>query len=323
MTLVCCKRLSAINTAGASEARAASGAKPLTRDKRGAIARHARCACPDYCRWIRCRIKAATALGYVRRFTIFSTTHWEQPSDAKQFSGVSKCPRSMPKAVAANTFGRPAKLTLIFDLLTTIGANDSLSNIAGEATMRKTFAFLVLSVAVLLAACGQGQPGPKGDQGPAGPQGAKGEQGPPGPPGATGPKGEQGPAGPQGGKGEQGPAGPQGPKGDVGQAGPPGPPGPQGPPGQKGEKGDAGQAGPPGPPGPAGEKGAATAPPTLHVVRQDSCDSSACSLACNAGETLASVTCLQGTTSITKEGDIEKATCQNSQGPALALCLKP
>jgi hypothetical protein len=48
------------------------------------IKRHARCACPDYCRWIRCRIKAATALGYVRRFTIFSTAHWEQPSDAQQ-----------------------------------------------------------------------------------------------------------------------------------------------------------------------------------------------------------------------------------------------
>lgn len=199
--------------------------------------------------------------------------------------------------------------------------------------MRKRLSFLVLSAALLLAACGQGQPGPKGEQGPAGPQGARGAQGPAGPPGAVGPKGDQGPPGPQGPKGEQGPAGPQGQRGDLGQAGPPGPPGPQGPPGEKGDKGEQGQAGPPGPAGPPGEKGvqgetgpagamAATSSGNFHVVRQDSCDSSGCSLTCNAGETLASVTCLQGTASITMEGDSEKVTCQNSQGPALALCVK-
>ncbi len=201
-------------------------------------------------------------------------------------------------------------------------------NLAGEAAMRrKRFAFLVLSTAVLLAACGQGQPGPKGEQGPAGPQGARGEQGPPGPAGAVGPKGEQGPPGPQGAKGEQGPPGPQGQKGDMGQAGPPGPPGPQGPPGEKGDKGEQGQAGPAGEKGATGEPGTAAAAPTtpanFHVVRQDSCEPSGCSLACNAGETLASLTCLQGTASIAKDGDIEKATCQNTQGPALALCVKP
>jgi hypothetical protein len=46
-------------------------------------------------------------------------------------------------------------------------------------------------------------------------------------------------------------------------------------------------------------------------------------LACNPGETLASVTCLQGKASIAKEADVDKVTRQNSQGPALALCVKP
>ena len=78
-------------------------------------------------------------------------------------------------------------------------------------------------------------------------QGPKGEQGPPGPQGAKGDQGPPGAAGVAGPKGEQGPSGPQGAKGD------------QGPPGT-----------------------------SLHVVRQDSCEgSSNCSLACNAGETLA------------------------------------
>ena len=119
--------------------------------------------------------------------------------------------------------------------------------------MRKSSAFVVLTLAVFLSACSQG---------PRGLQGAKGDQGPPGP------------AGPAGAKGEQGP---------------------------------------PGPPGASG----------LHVVRQDTCDSSNCSLACGAGESLASVTCPQGVVSISKSGDTETASCSNSPGPALALCLRP
>jgi hypothetical protein len=51
-------------------------------------------------------------------------------------------------------------------------------------------------------------------------------------------------------------------------------------------------------------------------------DSSGCSSARNPGETLASVTYLQGTASIAKKNDIEKVTGQNSQGPALALDVK-
>jgi hypothetical protein len=148
--------------------------------------------------------------------------------------------------------------------------------------MRKSPVFLVFTLAVFLSACGQGPQGPKGDQGPPGPQGAKGDQGPPGPPGAAGAKGEQGQPGPQGPKGEQGPPGPQGAKGD------------QGPPGTG-----------------------------LHVVKQDSCQgSSNCNLACDAGETIASITCPQGAISITKNGDTETASCANSPGPALAICVR-
>jgi hypothetical protein len=156
--------------------------------------------------------------------------------------------------------------------------------------MHKSAAIVVFTLAVFLSACGQGQQGPKGEQGPPGPQGAKGDQGPPGPPGVTGPKGEQGSAGPQGPKGEQGPPGPQG---------------------QKGEKGDKGEQG-------------ASGGASLHIVRQDKCEGSAnCNLACGAGETIASVTCPQGVVSITKNGDTETASCSNSPGPALALCVRP
>jgi Collagen triple helix repeat (20 copies) len=167
--------------------------------------------------------------------------------------------------------------------------------------MRKSALFVVLTLAVFLSACGQGPQGPKGEQGPPGPQGAKGDQGSPGAAGATGPKGEQGQAGPPGSQGEQGPPGPQGAKGDQG---PPGPPGVQG---QKGDKGESGAA-----------------PSGLHVVRLDTCEGpSNCNLACDAGESLASVTCPQGVVSISKNGDTETASCANSPGPALALCVRP
>jgi hypothetical protein len=62
----------------------------------------------------------------------------------------------------------------------------------------------------------------------------------------------------------------------------------------------------------------------LHIVRQNKCEGSAnCNLACGAGETIASVTCPQGAVSITKNGDTETASCSNSPGPALALCVRP
>jgi Collagen triple helix repeat (20 copies) len=157
--------------------------------------------------------------------------------------------------------------------------------------MRKSAAFVVFTLAVFLSACSQGPQGPKGDQGPPGPQGTKGEQGPPGSAGVTGPKGEQGLAGPSGPQGQQGPPGPQGAKGDQG------------------------------PPGATGARGVGA---SQHVVRLDNCEGpSNCNLACNTGESLASVTCPQGVISITKSGDTESASCANSPGPALALCLRP
>ena len=113
-----------------------------------------------------------------------------------------------------------------------------------------------------------------------------------------------------------------GPKAEQGLAGPPGPKGEQGPPGPQGGKGEQGLAGPPGPAGPQGAKGEAaaaldtSAAVGLHVVRQDSCmGGSDCNLTCGTGETLASVTCPQGTVSITKTGETEAVSCANS--PAL------
>src|SRR5215467_1949850 len=87
--------------------------------------------------------------------------------------------------------------------------------------------------------------------------------------------------------------------------GPQGPKGEQGPPGPQGAKGDQG------PPGPG-----------FSVVRQDSCPgSSDCNLACEPGETIAT-TCPQGAISITKSGNTETASCSNSPGPVLAICVR-
>jgi Collagen triple helix repeat (20 copies) len=185
--------------------------------------------------------------------------------------------------------------------------------------MTKSLAFVIFGLALLLGACGQSQQGPKGEQGPPGPQGSKGDQGPPGTAGVTGPKGEQGVAGPAGPKGEQGPPGPQGPKGDQG---PPGQAGLQGAKGEKGDKGEQGAKGEQGPAGSAASVSATSAPVGLHVVKQESCEGgSGCKLACDTGESLASVTCPQGAISIAKGGDTEAVTCANSPGPALALCV--
>ena len=46
---------------------------------------------------------------------------------------------------------------------------------------------IISALMLSLAACGQGNQGPKGDPGPAGPAGAPGPQGPPGPAATTGP----------------------------------------------------------------------------------------------------------------------------------------
>jgi Collagen triple helix repeat (20 copies) len=70
--------------------------------------------------------------------------------------------------------------------------------------MRIAGILTVAALALCLAGCGEGTPGPKGEAGPAGPPGAKGDAGPAGPAGVAGPPGPQGPLGPAG------PAGPPG-----------------------------------------------------------------------------------------------------------------
>jgi Collagen triple helix repeat (20 copies) len=106
----------------------------------------------------------------------------------------------------------------------------------------------------------------------------------------------EGPQGPPGPAGAVGPQGPQGQQGSIGPNGPVGPPGP------------AGAAGPAGPPGVAG----------FHVLRQNACSGNTCQLICGPDETLVSVTC-PGATIIMSS---ESATCSNTPGPALALCVK-
>jgi Collagen triple helix repeat (20 copies) len=112
-------------------------------------------------------------------------------------------------------------------------------------------------------------------------------------------------------EGAQGPPGPPGEKGLAGAVGIAGPPGPAG------AAGGVGPAGPPGPegaPGPAGTAG-------LHAINETACDSK-CELLCSAGEKLVSVTCPGGTIWIGRTADSEMATCSNSPGPALALCMR-
>jgi hypothetical protein len=102
-----------------------------------------------------------------------------------------------------------------------------------------------------------------------------------------------------------GPQGPPGPQGDAGSQGP------------QGLKGETGPIGPAGAPGAAGSSG-------LHALRQEGCgQNSNCDLTCSPGEKLISVTCPGGTIAISRNADIEAATCSSATGPALALCMKP
>jgi hypothetical protein len=102
-----------------------------------------------------------------------------------------------------------------------------------------------------------------------------------------------------------------------GAQGPPGPQGDAGPQGPQGVKGETGPIGPAGAPGAAGTSG-------LHALRQEGCgQGSNCDLTCSPGEKLISVTCPGGTIAISRNADIEAATCSSATGPALALCMKP
>jgi hypothetical protein len=59
----------------------------------------------------------------------------------------------------------------------------------------------------------------------------------------------------------------------------------------------------------------------LHVLNHD-CSGDKCDLACDAGEKFASVTCPGGTIGLTKTGDTETASCTNTSGPILAICVR-
>ena len=114
--------------------------------------------------------------------------------------------------------------------------------------------------------------------------------------------------GPQGPKGEQGVAGPAGEKGEAGPPGPPGPPGP---------KGDAGPA------GPAASPAAAGAASGVRVMRV-SCESAACSAACNQDEVLVSAYCGPGRSAVTlvNERSVSCPSRRAATSPLVAICAK-
>src|ERR1700761_5934455 len=86
----------------------------------------------------------------------------------------------------------------------------------------------------------------------------------------------------------------EGPKGDKGDPGAPGAAGPPGEPGKTGPAGIAGKDGRGGAPGPAGPG----SPLYAKTVDSNACGSIGCTSECEAGEIIASVTCLSsdGTT---------------------------
>jgi Collagen triple helix repeat (20 copies) len=106
--------------------------------------------------------------------------------------------------------------------------------------------------------------------------------------------------------------GPQGPKGEPGAAGPAGEKGEAGPPGPPGPKGDAGPAGPPGP-----------AAAALRVMRV-SCESAACTAACNQDEVLVSAYCGAGRSAVTlvNERSVSCPSRRAATSPLVAICAK-
>ena len=111
--------------------------------------------------------------------------------------------------------------------------------------------------------------------------------------------------------------GPQGPKGEQGAAGPPGEKGEAGPPGPPGPKGDAGPA------GPAGSSGPTAAGGGLRVMRV-SCESAACTAACNQDEVLVSAYCGAGRSAVTlvNERSVSCPSRRAATSPLVAICAK-
>jgi Collagen triple helix repeat (20 copies) len=114
----------------------------------------------------------------------------------------------------------------------------------------------------------------------------------------------------QGSQGPKGEAGVAGPAGEKGDAGPPGPPGPAGP------KGDPGPAGPPGP-------AAAASGGPLRVIRS-SCETAACTAACNQDEVLVTAYCGPGRSAVTlvNERSVSCPPRRAATSPLVAVCAK-
>jgi len=89
--------------------------------------------------------------------------------------------------------------------LPTIGyLSQSTASAESHRGMRIFTAGLMITTAIVLAGCGQGPQGERGEPGPAGSPGPKGDTGAAGPPGPRGPPGPQGPAGMPGAQGPPG-----------------------------------------------------------------------------------------------------------------------
>jgi Collagen triple helix repeat (20 copies) len=107
-----------------------------------------------------------------------------------------------------------------------------------------------------------------------------------------------------------------GPKGEAGVAGPAGEKGDPGPPGPPGPKGDPGPAGPPGSPG------AATAAAPFRVMRV-TCETAACTAACNQDEVLVTAYCGAGRSAVTLVNE-RSVSCPRraATSPLVAVCAK-
>jgi hypothetical protein len=114
----------------------------------------------------------------------------------------------------------------------------------------------------------------------------------------------------------------EGPKGDKGDPGIAGPAGPQGEPGKAGPAGLPGKDGKDGIQGPAGPSSAVYA----KSIGSNACGSIGCSSECDAGELIASVTCLSndGATLAPSihTGSVWTASCPTPSTGMILLCAK-
>jgi hypothetical protein len=119
--------------------------------------------------------------------------------------------------------------------------------------------------------------------------------------------------------GAQGSAGPVGPAGQAGIAGPAGPAGREGPAGPAGRAGPAGPAGPMGPVGPMGLLGPPGAPETLNIRIVEGTGY----IACELGEQLISIMCLNGSAKLSQVGTDAGGDCGSRiSGFGRVVCMR-